>query len=89
MRHLAIANVAAGNAERDAKIDDTPWASIHARLFHLGEVDDVTSMPVEQQFVRIAVTISKIDGFIVRFGKRRETTVRPSVATRVKSSTGV
>ena len=77
MRLLAIPNVAAGNAERDAKIDDTRSASIRAPSFSLSKVDDVSSMSIKQQFVRVGVGIPEINGFIVGFGKRRQTAVRP------------
>ena len=72
MRLLAI-YTAAGNAERDAAINDTPRVSIRAWSFGLGKVNDVTSMSVEQRFVHIGVTVSEID----EFGKRRQTTVHP------------
>ena len=68
MKLLAI-RTAAGNAERHAEIDHTPRASIRVRPFCVGKVDDVTSMSVEQQFVRVSMMISEIDGFVVRYGK--------------------
>ena len=76
MRLLAI-RTAAGNAERDAEIDDTLGVSIRAPSFGLGKVNDMASMSVKQQLVHVGVTVSEIDGFVVGFGKKRQTNVCP------------